>query len=334
MALLFVLLLAGGGCQSPTGRTLERFTFSEPHMGSLFHLVLYAADGQAATNAASAAFARIAALNQAMTDYNPQSELMRLRERPAGQPTPVSADLFDVLQRAQRIAQQTDGAFDVTIGEFIQLWRRARRQRELPSPERIAAARQSSGWQNLVLDPAMRTVTLLKPDMRLDLGGIAKGYAADAALAALRQHGIRRALVAASGDIAVGDPPPGQPGWRVGVASVDAQGKDLTTTLLLANRAVSTSGDAEQFVEIGGVRYSHIVDPGTGLGLTNRIGVTIVARDATTTDCLATAVSVLGVEQGLAFVRAQGEVEALIVRLVDGRRTVVESPRFQRFRVD
>lgn len=300
-------------------------------MGVPFTITLYAPDADKAGAAAREAFAVVAKLNAILSDYDPDSELERLRAQPPGTPTRVSADLFDVLRRAREMSALTDGAFDVTIGDQIQLWRRARRQRELPAEERIAAARQTSGWRHLELNPATRTVTLRKQGLRLDLGGIAKGYAADKALAALRRHGIRRALVAASGDIASGDPPPGERGWKVGVASVDAQGRDLTTTLLLANRAVSTSGDTEQFIEIGGVRYSHIVNPRTGVGLTNRIGVTVIARDATTTDALATGVSVMGTERGLALIESRPGVEALIVKLEGERKAACQSRGFGRF---
>jgi FAD:protein FMN transferase len=330
LAGLLACLLVCGCAASPKSR-LERFTFAEPHMGTLFSIVLYAPDGQTATNAAQAAFARVAALNQAMSDYDDESELMRLCRQPAGTPVKVSRELFDVLEQSLKVAGLTDGAFDPTVGEFTQLWRRARRQRELPAPERIARARESFGWWNMKLDARMRTVTLLKSDMRLDLGGIAKGCAADAALAVLREQGIRRALVAASGDIVAGDPPPGQPGWRVGVQSMSSQADGLTRTLLLANRAVSTSGDTEQFVEIGGVRYSHIVDPRTGFGLTDRLGVTVIARDSTTADALATALSVAGVERGLALVEARPDLAALIVTGGQDGMQRFESRRFARF---
>lgn len=319
------------GCVNPDESSLQRFEFAEPHMGAMFNLVLYAPDRDTAKRAATVAFARVADLNRIMTDYDPESELMRLGRGQVGTPVRVSPELFEVLKRSNEVARMSQGAFDVTIGEQVQLWRRARRQRELPDPARLTQAREASGWEHVVLDESGRTVTLQKPGMRLDLGGIAKGFAADAALKVLREAGIRRALVAASGDIVVGDPPPGRTGWNVGVASVDALGSNLTTTLNLARAAVSTSGDTEQFVEIDGVRYSHIVDPRTGVGLTKRLGVTVVAPDGTTSDSLATAVSVLGVEEGLKLIETQSGTAALIVSLDGERKRVDSSSRFRRF---
>jgi thiamine biosynthesis lipoprotein len=144
--------------------------------------------------------------------------------------------------------------------------------------------------------------------MQLDVGAIGKGYAADEALEVLAKLGIRRALVAVSGDLAIGDPPPGKSGWKIGTPA---------PILELANAAISTSGDAEQHLDAGGTRYSHIVDPSTGAGLTRGITVTVVARRGMDSDSLSTAVSVLGPERGIALVNGRPDAAALIL---DGER--------------
>jgi FAD:protein FMN transferase len=293
-----------------SGERLERFERVEPHMGTLFRITLFAADAEAARSGFDAAFARVGELDQILSDYKPESELMRVCRDAWRGPVPVSTDLFRVLAESQKLAGETDGAFDVTLGPVIRLWRKARRDRVLPRPDAIAAALRLTGYKMLVLDAANRTVFLRSREMLLDLGGIAKGYAADEALGVLRSRGLGRALVAASGDLAVGDAPVGQSGWRVEVQPADG----VTRRLVLANTAVSTSGDTEQFVEIDGVRYSHIVNPKTGLGLADRIGVTIVASRGIVSDSMATAVSVLGATGGLAFAERQGGVAALIAR--------------------
>jgi thiamine biosynthesis lipoprotein len=313
LALAGVLLVGGvAGCRALSAKVrLVRFEFQQPHMGTLFTLTLYASDETLARAAADAAFAKVAALNEALTDYDPESELMRLVREPVGQPIRVSAELFAVLAEARRLAARSDGAFDPTIGPVVRLWRRARRTETLPAPEQLARAREAVGWQKFSLDAIRQTVTLHAPNMQLDLGGIAKGYAADAALQVLRERGISRALVAASGDIAVGEPPPGQRGWRVSIGT-PFQREGQERTLLLQNAAVSTSGDVEQFVVIAGTRYSHIVDPRRGLGLTNRCQVSVIARHATQTDALATAVSILGAEPGAALIKAEPHTSAII----------------------
>ena len=317
------------GCRtSPQPEVQQRFEFQQPHMGTLFTIKLYATDEVAARVAAEAAFAKIAALDKMMTDYDPESELMQLCRRPVGEPTRVSDELFEILQGSQRIAKLTDGAFDVTIGPVVRQWRRARRMEKLPSPEQLARARESVGWQKLKLDSRKITVTLTVPNMQLDLGGIAKGYAADAALAVLKEHGCNRALVAASGDIAVGDPPPSQSAWRVEIDMTSGKEGEPARVLSLKNAAVSTSGDAEQFVEIEGKRYSHIVDPRTGVGLTESFQVSIVARRATETDAFATAASVLGQERGLRLIESQPGMAGLFVRKEGDSFAAVPSSRW------
>ena len=287
-------------------------------MGTLFTIALYSTNQAAAQTATEAAFHRVAALEEIMSDYQADSELMRLCDQPAGTPVPISADLFDVLQRAQKFSELSHGAFDVTVGPYVRLWRFSRKRKTLPTPSELAEARASVGWKNFHLDTHTRTVTLLVPNMRLDLGGIGKGYAADQALELLKKKGIDRAMVAASGDIAIGDPPPDQNGWKVGIAAIDARNNETTRTVLLHNAGVSTSGDTEQFVLIDGIRYSHIVDPRTGIGLTNRIQVTVIAPNATTSDALAKPVSVLGVKPGLALVDSLPGTSAFILLKNDG----------------
>ncbi len=322
------LLLLITGCATSSRSSLQRHTFSSPHMGTLFSITLYASDPATAKQAATAAFARVAQLDRIMTDYNPQSELMQLCRRPAGVPVRVSPELFEVLQRALQVSGISEGAFDVTVGPYVHLWRTARKSRILPSPEEIAAARQVIGFEKVRLDPRSQTVTLAVSGMKLDLGGIGKGFAADAGLKVLRGLGIRRALVAASGDLAIGDPPPGRAGWTVAISSIGAGESAPAKTLLLHNAGVSTSGDAEQFVDIGGIRYSHIVDPRTGIGLTDRVQATVIARDGTTSDALAKVVCVLGAARGMAAVETVPGAAALILRPVAGGQQMIPSKRF------
>jgi thiamine biosynthesis lipoprotein len=291
-------------------QTLTRFAYTEYHMGVDVRIVVYAPNQAAAERACEAAFNRFAELDTIMSDYRADSELMRLCARAGGPPVPVSRDLFTALQRSQEVAERSDGAFDVTCGPLVALWRKARKTHALPAPEEIAQARSLVGWKKLQLDPRRRTARLLVPGMKLDLGGIGKGYADDCAQKVLKQHGITRALVEAGGDIVVSGPPPGQDGWKIQVSNARAASE--APVLLFANAAISTSGDTEQFVEIGGRRYSHILDPHTGQALTDRIQVTIVARDGLTSDSLSTAVSVLGPEKGQTLVSTYRGTKAYI----------------------
>ncbi len=322
------LLAMQVGPEPSQGPDLTRFEFRQTHMGSEFKLVLYTRSEDGARVASAAAFARVAQLDAILSDYDPQSELMRLCDRAGEPPVPVSEDLFKVLERAQRLAQRTQGAFDVTIQPVVRLWRRARRRQELPEPDRLRQALRLVGYKHLRLNPETQTVQLLKAGMRLDLGGIAKGYAADEAQEVLKRHGIRRALVAAAGDIVVSDPPPGAPGWTIGIGPLENPAAQPSRFLQIRNAAVSTSGDAERFVEIDGKRYAHIVDPRTGLGVIDRSSVTVVAPDGTASDSLATAVYLLGPERGLKLIEQTKGAAALIVRKTDDGTQVLESRRF------
>lgn len=281
--------------------SLQRYEYKEYHMGVDVRMIVYAPSETVAVDACGAAFERFAELDTVMSDYRANSELMRLCAKAGGVPIQVSKDLFKVLQRSQELAQRSEGAFDVTCSPLIRLWRKARKSHIAPLSEEIAKARELVGWQKMRLNSRKRTVQLLVPDMRLDLGGIGKGYAADCAQEVLKQHGIDHALIEAGGDIVVTNPPPGQMGWRIQVAN--AQNASVPPILLFSNCAVSTSGDTEQSVEIGGKRYSHIINPRTGYALTDRIQVTIVAKDGLTSDGLSTAVSVLGSERGQRLVK-------------------------------
>ncbi len=228
---------------------------------------------------------------------------------------------------ADRYSRLSEGAFDVTVGPVTKLWRCARRQHEMPAPDRLQPARDSVGYQNLCLLSSPPSVQMMRPGMLLDLGGIAKGYALDVALAVLRENDVTCALLDGGGDLLAGEPPAGQVGWKVGVAGVEGK-PDEMQSIALARRAVATSGDLYQFVEIDGVRYSHLVDPRTGLGLTHRSSVSVIAPDATAADALASAVSVLGPIRGLRLIEDLPATEAQILVMEEESVRVFRSTGF------
>jgi thiamine biosynthesis lipoprotein len=284
----------------------ERIEALEPHMGTMFRIVLYADDAARAHTAIRAAFDRVADLDNKLSDYIAESELNRVCKTAVGSEVPISVDLYTVLKASQAMAERTDGAFDVTLGSVIRLWRTARQSHKLPSPDELSAAAQRSGYHHLHLtnEASHPAIRLDIEGMQLDLGAIAKGYAADEGLRVLRDHGFQQALVAASGDIAFGDAPPGKSGWETGVDPINSSGESFTEILQLHNAAISTSGDTEQYLEIDGTRYSHIVNPATRKGLTHRIGVTVVAAHAIDSDALATAASVVTEQRGAEAARS------------------------------
>ena len=311
-AAMIPVLLLGAGCAARRGAAVQRYEYAQLHMGVQARLIVYAESEQTAANAAKAAYSRVAELEDITSDYRPTSELIRLCARAGQGPVNVGAELFTLLTHAQDLSRRSGGAFDVTVGPYVQLWRAARKSKQLPAPQALEEARTRVGWELMTLNAGNRTVELTTPGMRLDLGGIAKGYAGDEAIRVLRGHGIRSALFEAGGDIVVSDAPPGKKGWAVEVVGDDSQGR---RTVEVVNRGISTSGDTEQFVEIDGVRYSHVVDPRTGLGLTQRYAATVIARDGITSDSLSTAACVLGPQEGAKLVTSYPSARAYIRRM-------------------
>lgn len=275
-----------------------RHEFREPCMGCEWTLRVEGVDGDTAPEAAAAVFARLHELDRILSDYRGDSELSRLSGAAGtGRAVPVSDDLWTFLVLSQEAAEQSDGAFDVTVGPCSRLWRRSRRQSRLPAPEALSAALAATGWRKLELRPGERSVVLAVPGMRLDPGGIAKGWALDEAFRILRDRfGITSAMLDAGGQVRVGDPPPGRDAWHVALRPMDGGEAE---TVRVRNCSVSTSGDAWQYAEIDGRRYSHILDPATGLGLTRRIQVTAIAKSGALADWLGTAVAVMGPEKGM-----------------------------------
>lgn len=270
----------------------EKFRFERPLMGTRFMMVCHADDRDTATKAAAAAFQTAEELNATASDYLPESELSMLSSKPIGTPIPLSPLLYGLLEHSRRMAEATDGAFDPTLGPLTRLWRETRDARRFPDSGKLQSARDRTGWRNFTLDPEARTITLHRENMAFDLGAVAKGYVADLMLEALVKRGIPQAMIVAGGEVRLGDPPPGKEGWRVAVQTFDPARPD--EVVVLSNAAVSTSGDLYQSVEIEGIRYSHILSPGTGLGLTRRIAAMVIADEAKLSDPLSTAACVLG----------------------------------------
>lgn len=268
-------------------------------MATLFRISCYAPDKARAEKAVERCFEKIGELNRIFTDYDPTSELMRLCAPEARYPAQLSEPLADLLDKSVYFARLAKGTFDPTCGHLSQLWRRTRRQKKLPPKERLDSAIAATDWRRIHLDAANRTLTL-EPGTLLDLGGVAKGYAADECLRILKEEGLSQSIVIAGGDTAAGDAPPAKPGWEVTLRTSSTGEPD---TVYLANRAVSTSGDLHQFVEIDGVRYSHILSLKTGLGLTKSVACSVIADDCTTSDALATAMCVLGEKAGTALAK-------------------------------
>lgn len=332
--LLFGILAIPKPGDADEPKPLRRFNFERMEMGVDFKIALYACDSRVANHAAEAAFVRISELNSKLSDYDAESEVRRLCEKPVGRWLPVSEDLHRVLLHATRLSADTDGAFDVTVGHYTKLWRRARRRKMLPDPAELKSLSAHTGHGLLCVDSTCPRVRLEKAGMRIDLGGIAKGYAVDEALTVLKRAGCERALVDGSGDIGVGLPPPGKTGWRIEVAALRDSAGARPVSIEIARCAVATSGDAFQAVEIAGRKYSHIIDPKTGIPLTKPSSVTVVAPSGIEADSLASAISVLGPKRGVRLAEELRRTEASVVTEGQGRTITNRSSGFARYLSD
>ena len=310
-AIIGVCALGACQCTEPVATQISttgnQFEFSRVVMGAPCRVVFYAPNEESANESARAVFARLARIEEALSDWIPSSETRQLPSVAAVQTT-VGPDLASALSASLHYAHMTDGAFDPTIGALTKRWRAARRDGRVPDAAELITLRARCGWQQVQFDEATHTYAARVPGLELDFGGIGQGFGADAALAVLRERGVTSALIDLSGDIAVSDAPPGRTGWNIDLDD------PWHTKLELANAAVTTSGDRFQHMDVttdggtttaadGGTptRRSHIIDPATGEPLTTRVEVVVVARTGVEADALATALSVMGPERGLAL---------------------------------
>ena len=277
---------------------LERIIDRRIVMGVECRITVYAPSEAEARAATRDAFERMETIERAISSWRPGSEASRLQQR-VGEEVELTPELFELLWRSLLWAKRSDGAFDPTFGALIATWRDARNQERVPSQEAIERAQDHSGWQHVELDLGRRSAKITQEGLQLDFGGIGKGFAADQALNVLRKHGLPSAIIEIGGDVVAGDPPPGTNGWTV---DIEPAPEEFSSSRLLANGAMATSGDVEQFFEVDGKRYSHIIDPKSGIALTSRVQVTAIVRGGVSpgadADSLASAASVRAAEGG------------------------------------
>ena len=280
-------------------------------MGADFTLLIDHPNKNFAKKAASKAFKEAHRLDQIFSDYISDSELSRLSiNSGSSEFYPLSEDLFQVLAASQKLAIETKGAFDITIGPFSRLWRIARFRKTLPNSNVLLNAHKRVGHEKLILDYEKKEAQLLENAMVLDLGGIAKGYAADQMLKTLKRFGVSRVLIDAGGDILLGDAPSDKSGWRIEIGG--RKHPDLPI-LIVSNIAIATSGDFEQSVTLNDQKFSHLINPFTGIGLTNLSQVTVLAPSAMVADSLASACLVLGSNKGIKYLQSKQQIQAFFL---------------------
>ena len=264
---------------------LKRFSYTQLQMAMPMQLTVWCESEEAAQESCKLAFDRASELVKIFSDYDPDSEINRLLNSEIGVPHPVSRELFEVLSFSQQLHQDSGGAFDPAAGQLTALWRKARRAGELPDPSLLQPMPNEAGLDRLKLDRQNQSVTLRSRRMRLDFGGVAKGYIGDQVIELLRKQNIHSAKYHAGGDIVLSASPPNNTdGWKIQVTDTDGS----VVQRRLSDCGLSMSGDLNQHLEADGVRYSHAVDPRSGFGINSGRWAVVVAPSGMQSDAIAT----------------------------------------------
>ena len=330
--LCIVLLIVG--CQRDRQETTAKpeavlVKQSREVMGTFAEITAVASTRDIAQRAVEAAYARLSDVNRLMSAYQPDSEISRLNRLPVGESIELSPETFYVLKKSVEIAQRSNGTFDITCKPIINLWKQAAKNKTLPTDAEIRQVLDSVGCEHLKLDESSRKVSKTNADVEADLGGIAKGYSLDLAAVAMKDAGATSGLVNVGGDVFAWGTQAGGDPWRIGVQNPFRRG--ITQTLTLKDRAVATSGVQQRFFEIGGQRYSHIIDPRSGQPAAQSPSVTVIAPEGLTADAWATAFSVLTVEEGKALCEQLPDVEVLWLWGTADQPQSAQSAGFQKY---
>jgi thiamine biosynthesis lipoprotein len=299
-------------------------------MGSAFNLIIVSADSNKANHLARKSYELVDSLNHIFSNYDSSSELSKINASAGLLPYKMSTAMLDLVQKSQYAYIQSKGAYDISIGPLSSLWRNARKAKLFPEASTVLATKKLVGFAQVKINKRLGTIFLPNADMQLDFGGIAKGYIAQWVINYLKANGIQQALADAGGDIVMSGAPLNQQGWLIGVNLPETTDQLLNKKLQLSNCSVATSGDVFQFIEYKGVKYSHIINPLTGYGVTNLRNVTIVAKTGATADWLATACSILPIKEAKQLAISH-QAALLITTLKNGKLVFEATPSFKNY---
>jgi len=308
----------------------RKFSYSEMKMGSPFNLIIVSTDSIKAKHLAQKSFQLVDSLSHIFSNYDSSSELSKINTSAGLLPYKMSATMLDLVQKSQYAYIQSKGAYDISIGPLSSLWRNARKAKLFPEASTVLATKKLVGLGQVKINKRLGTIFLPVSSMQLDFGGIAKGYIAQRVIDYLKTSGIQQALADAGGDIVMSGAPLNQKGWLVGVNVPETTDDLLNKKLQLSNCSVATSGDVYQYIEKNGVKYSHIINPITGYGVTNLRNVTIIAKTGATADWLATACSILPIKEAKKLAISH-QAALLITTLENGKLVFEATPNFKNY---
>lgn len=281
-------------------------------MGSKFDITISAVDSLQAERYIDEVITEITRIENLISDWKFDSQVSEINRMAGKQAVKVDQELFDLTQRALFFSQITDGAFDISSAAMDKIWKFDGSMKQLPSKGELTKAIEKVGYQNIILNPADTTVFLKKEGMKIGFGATGKGYAADKGRNLMQQMGVKAGIVNASGDMAVWSDDIPQKKWRIGINN-PFKNNDITEVVTLCNGAITTSGDYEKFAEIASVRYSHIMNPKTGMPATGLTSVTVIGPSAETANGFSTSLMVLGRKEGLRLLKKHPEYACLMI---------------------
>ena len=308
----------------------KKFSYSEMKMGSPFNIIIVSTDSNKANHLAQKSYELVDSLSHIFSNYDSSSELSKINASAGLLPYKMSTAMLDLMQKSQYAYIQSKGAYDISIGPLSILWRNARKAKLFPEASTVIATKKLVGFAQVKINKRLGTIFLPNADMQLDFGGIAKGYIAGWVINYLKANGIQQALADAGGDIVMSGAPLNQKGWLIAVNLPESTDELLNKKLQLSNCSVATSGDVYQFIEYKGVKYSHIINPLTGYGVTNLRNVTIIAKTGATADWLATACSILPIKEAKQLA-ISNQAALLITTLKNGKLVFEATPNFKNY---
>lgn len=287
-----------------TNAQLTKFQYSTEKMGSPFNLVFAASDKATADEISKQCFKLVDSLVHIFSDYDSSSELNWINQHAGIAPVIISSQMLNLLLISKQAYYKSEGAYTIAIGPLSSIWRNARKGKQFPHSNEVQIAKQLSDFTLIEIDSSKSRIYLPQKGMRLDVGGLGKGYIAQLVLNFLKANGIHQALVDAGGKIVMSEAIEPNKNWKIGINLSQSKTHILDKNLMLNNCAVATSGDIYQFMYHEGKKYSHIINPQTGYGLNNTRNVTVIAKDGAEADWLATACSILPIQQALKLVNS------------------------------
>ena len=309
---------------------MSRFSFSEQKMGSPLNIIFYTIDSVNANKQAIACFKLVDSLNHIFSNYDSTSELSLINKNAGIGKIIASPLMWELLLKSKQAFIKSRGAYNIAMGPLTQVWRIARRSKQFPTETEITHKRMLCDFNKVKMNEEDHSVFLSMKGMQLDFGGIGKGYIAQKVVDYLKSQGITKSLVDAGGDIVFGDAPIHKKGWSVGVNKPEQAEDLLPKKLQLHNLSVATSGDVYQFIEHLGKKYSHIIDPATGYGVTSLRNVTVIAKEGAIADWLATACSILPIEQAKKLAISM-QAELLISEMLHNHIQTYSTKGFQQY---